>query len=119
MEAPFVLLTADGKVLCPRVVRPRGFWQRHLGLLARAPLAQGEGLWLQPCGSVHTWGVRQRIDLLFLDPEHRVLRWVADVPPWRVVTAPRGTASVVELATRPRRIVPAVGCVLSFKAASH
>lgn len=80
-----------------RVDRPRGFWRRNLGLLVRPMLQPGEVLWLDPCGSIHTFGVLQAIDAVFLDGDDRVLRIAAGVPPWRVVSAPWGTRSVLEL----------------------
>jgi uncharacterized protein len=60
-------------------------------------LRDDEGLWLDPCGGIHTWGMRYAIDVLFLDREMRVLRVARNVRPWRMVFAPRGTRSVVEL----------------------
>lgn len=86
-----------GRTLARVLLRPRGFRQWAFGLLARPPLAEGEALWLDPCGGVHTWGMRYSIDVLFLDRAHRVLRAARHVPPWRVVPAPRGTRSVLEL----------------------
>lgn len=83
-------------VLAERLCRPRGLgWA--LGLLSRPPLRAGEGLWLVPGGSIHTWGMRAPIDAVFLDREYGVLRVARGVRPWRVGWAPRGTASVVEV----------------------
>jgi uncharacterized membrane protein (UPF0127 family) len=54
-------------------------------------------LWLDPCGGIHTWGMQYPIDVVFLDRSLRVLAVRRAVPPWRMVFAPRGTRSVVEL----------------------
>jgi hypothetical protein len=70
---------------------------RLLGLLVHPPLREGEALWLDPCGGIHTWGMRYPIDVLFLDRELRVLRVARNIRPWRMALAPRGTRSVVEL----------------------
>jgi uncharacterized protein len=91
------LTAVDGRVLVPKLHRPQGLWPRLLGLLVRPPLGPDEGLWLDPCGGIHTWGLRYPIDVLFLDRELRVLRIVRGVGPWRMVFAPRGTLSVIEL----------------------
>jgi uncharacterized membrane protein (UPF0127 family) len=85
------------RVAVARLARARTLRERAVGLLGRPPLAADEGLWLEPCGGVHTWGMRYPIDVIFLDRELRVLAVRRQVPPWRLVFAPRGTRSVVEL----------------------
>jgi uncharacterized membrane protein (UPF0127 family) len=84
-------------VVAARVFQARSLWERAAGLLALPPLQAGEALWLEPCGSIHTWGMRYAIDVLFLDRERRVLAVDQRIRPWRVVIAPRGTHVVVEL----------------------
>jgi uncharacterized membrane protein (UPF0127 family) len=86
-----------GEVVAGRLRAARGFWDRGLGLLARPELRPGEGLWLDPCGGIHTWGMRYAIDVLFLDRELRVLRVSRNLRPWRLGLAPRGTRSTLEL----------------------
>lgn len=70
--------------------------QRRRGLLGRTELAEGAGLWISPCESVHTWGMRFPIDLVFLDRENRVQKMRADVRPWRI-SACLSAHSVLEL----------------------
>jgi uncharacterized membrane protein (UPF0127 family) len=65
-----------------------------LALLSR-PLA-GEGLLIPNCHSVHTFGMRFSLDVLFLDDEERVLDLRRGVPPGRVLRCPRAMA-VLEL----------------------
>lgn len=74
---------------------------RLVGLLGTPDLTQDEGLWLEPCSSVHTWGMRISIACAFLDAGGRVLRVVDPLPPWRHV-AVRGARAVVEV--RPGRL---------------
>ena len=84
-------------VVAVRVLQARSLWERAAGLLALPPLQAGEALWLEPCGSIHTWGMRYAIDVLFLDRGHRVLAVDLQIRPWRVVIAPKGAHVVVEL----------------------
>lgn len=79
------------------VRRAATVWERGTGLLALPPLQPGEALLLEPCGSIHTWGMRYAIDVLFLSRELRVLAIWRDVRPWRIAWAPRGTHVAVEL----------------------
>lgn len=91
------LRTETGTLVARRLIRPRGFLRHHLGLLVHPPLEPGEALWLNPCGSIHTWGMRYAIDVLFLDPAGRVLKRALSIKPWRVVLAPGNCRSVIEL----------------------
>ena len=43
------------------------FFSRFVGMLGTAAIADGEGLWIVPCRSVHTLGMRYPIDVAFLD----------------------------------------------------
>ena len=45
------------------------FLARLRGLLGTAGLAPGEGLWIHPCGSIHSFGMRFDFDALFLGPD--------------------------------------------------
>ncbi len=70
---------------------------RRKGLLGRDGLAAGEGLWIVPCESVHTFGMTFSIDLVYLDRDKRVKKVRSGVPPWRV-SACLFANSVLELA---------------------
>jgi hypothetical protein len=54
-----------------------------------------EALRIPRCRSVHTFGMRFPLDVIFLDAEGRPVRVVRDVPPWRVVSC-RDAEEVVE-----------------------
>jgi uncharacterized protein len=70
--------------------------QRRKGLLGRDGLLPGEGLWIVPCESVHTFFMRFPIDLIYLDKEHRVRKVRSAVPAWRL-SACLFAHSVIEL----------------------
>lgn len=57
--------------------------KRMVGLLNRRGLSEGEGLLLDRCYGIHTFGMRFPIDVLFLDKELRVIRAVPALPPFR------------------------------------
>jgi uncharacterized protein len=71
---------------------------RRKGLLGRDGLAAGEGLWIVPCESVHTIGMRFPIDLVYLDRNKKVRKVRSGVPPWRL-SACLSAHSVIELAS--------------------
>jgi uncharacterized membrane protein (UPF0127 family) len=58
--------------------------KRNKGLLGRKGLAAGEGLWIIPCESVHTFFMQFSIDLVYLDRKHVIKKVCQSVPPWRI-----------------------------------
>lgn len=90
------VLLADGRALACKVAAARTFLERGRGLLGRPRLLEGQALWIAPCPSIHTVGMRYAIDVVFLDADNRVLRLACRVPPIRFRLC-RGAVSVVEL----------------------
>jgi hypothetical protein len=70
--------------------------KRNKGLLGRTGLATGEGLWIVPCESVHTFFMRFPIDLVYLDRNNQVKKVRGNVRPWRV-SACLSAHSILEL----------------------
>jgi uncharacterized protein len=58
--------------------------KRRVGLLKHDHLAPGEGLWIVPCESVHSFFMRFAIDLVYLDRKHRVRKVRHGMVPWRI-----------------------------------
>jgi hypothetical protein len=78
--------------------------RRLLGLaLRRRPPAHA--LLLPRCRSVHTFGMRFPLDLIWLDRDGRVLRVDEAVPPWQVRSC-RGAAAVLEAGRMPAMAEP-------------
>jgi uncharacterized membrane protein (UPF0127 family) len=69
---------------------------RRRGLLGRAPLQPGEGLWISQCDSIHTYGMQFPIDVLFLGPDSQVLDIAPNMAAGGTVTRD-GAASCLEL----------------------
>lgn len=104
-----------GAVLATRVRAATTLMSRMVGLLGAPMLPPGEGLWLSPCTSVHTFFMRYPIDVLFVDKDHRVLA-VSTLPPWRVSRWMPKAAGVLELAAgEAARALVNTGDRLAFK----
>lgn len=58
--------------------------KRRTGLLKHTGLAPGEGLWIAPCESVHSFFMKFTIDIVYLDRKHRVRKVRPDMVPWRI-----------------------------------
>jgi uncharacterized membrane protein (UPF0127 family) len=71
---------------------------RRKGLLGRSCLPFGEGLWIVPCESVHTFWMKFPIDLVYLDRHRKVKKVRSGVGPWRL-SACLSAHSVLEFAS--------------------
>jgi hypothetical protein len=94
--------TTDDTVVCDRLVLGESFIQRFMGLMGRASMGQGDGLYL-PSSSIHMMFMRFPIDALFVSRadgagRRTVVGVRPDLPPWRGLVMPvRGAEGVVEL----------------------
>jgi uncharacterized membrane protein (UPF0127 family) len=91
------LVTLDGRVVAEHVEIADSAWRRFLGLMFRADLPAGRGLFLSPCNSIHMFFMRIPLDVAFLDRDGAVLRAYHGIRPWRVSRIVRGAKSAVEL----------------------
>lgn len=93
-----VRLAADNGIWL-RVQVAANFWSRAIGLLFTGKLGEDQGLWIRPCSDVHTWFMRYSIDVVFLGKDNRVLAISENVAPFRFVFGPKGSQTVLELAS--------------------
>jgi uncharacterized protein len=78
-----------------RIYEARGFRARLLGLAFLD--SYDSALLIRRCRSVHTFGMRFPLDLVFVDRDWRVVRLVRDVGPRRIVSC-REAVAVIEVA---------------------
>jgi len=79
--------------------------KRRTGLLKHDRLEPGQGLWIVPCESVHSFFMKFAIDLVYLDKRHRVRKVRHRMVPWRM-SACLTAHSILEL---PAGTVAATG----------
>lgn len=92
-----VINLSRNNILAERVDAAESFFARCRGLLGTRALKPSNGLWISPCRSIHTWGMRYPIDALFIDGDNR-LRHAATYRPWRVSRVVPSARGVLELA---------------------
>lgn len=61
------------KELSHNVTLASSLLKRMKGLLGKQELEQGESLWIKPCNSIHTIGMKFPIDAAFLDKENNIV----------------------------------------------
>jgi uncharacterized membrane protein (UPF0127 family) len=80
------------------LVVAQGVVARLRGLIGRRDWPEGVALEIPRCRSVHTFGMRFALDLVWLDGDRRVVRVDRGVPPCRVRWC-RAARSVLEIRT--------------------
>jgi uncharacterized membrane protein (UPF0127 family) len=70
---------------------------RRRGLLGRLWMPPTAAIVLSPCWMIHTAFMQFRIDVLFVDEHHRVVRVIRELRPWRIAMSSRARM-VIELA---------------------
>ena len=71
-------------VLAQHIMIADSFWRRLKGLLGTQSLLIESGLIIRPCSSVHTFGMRYVIDVLFMNRNHGVCKAVSSMAPGKV-----------------------------------
>jgi uncharacterized membrane protein (UPF0127 family) len=72
-------------------------WTRMVGLLGRAGVDAGAGLWIKPSSGVHTIGMKFPIDVIGLDRDRNVIKLWQNLVPGRITSISTRLRSVVEL----------------------
>src|SRR6188508_770896 len=93
-----IVLARGCRVICDRCEVADTILARMRGLLGRRGLPGGQGLFIEPTWSVHTWFMRFPIDVVFLDRDLTVLKIRRHMGPWRMAARFRAR-SVLELAS--------------------
>jgi uncharacterized membrane protein (UPF0127 family) len=95
---PKVVVDSIDHELVSVLEEARTLWQQFRGLMFRPPLWRGDGLLLRGCGAIHTFGVRESIDAVFVDRSFRVVKVVRKIRPWTgVAFGGRRASAVIEV----------------------
>jgi uncharacterized membrane protein (UPF0127 family) len=94
-----------GTQLAERLENGASFWAKFMGLMGRASLPVGDGLWLPGENGIHMLFMRFPIDVVFVSESsdassgrRKVLSVRRSLPPWRgVVWRVGGAKGVLEL----------------------
>jgi uncharacterized membrane protein (UPF0127 family) len=86
----------------------RSYRERRRGLAKMAPLPDDHALHILKCNSVHTFGMRFALDLVWLARDGRVLRVDRDVAPRRMTWCLRARSVVETCAGQGNRFADAL-----------
>ncbi|MDK2821778.1 MAG: uncharacterized protein PWP31_1743 [Clostridia bacterium] len=68
-----ILNKSNGILIADKIKVANTFVSRLKGLLGYKNLQEGEGLVLFPCSAIHCYGMKFKIDVLFLDENKKVI----------------------------------------------
>jgi len=87
------------KTVIPKVFYAKSYGDRLVGITGRRkwPFSRFEGLYFPDCGSVHTFFTFLRLDIVFLDKNHKILKIYPAAAPWRFFIGPPGSRHCLEL----------------------
>lgn len=91
-----IFTSHNQKLILSHVLKTTSIAERMRGLLWHTPLNDGEGLLIQPCSSIHTFGMHYEIDVIFLSKELTIKKIFSHVKPYRFVMS-FGAAMVLEI----------------------
>ncbi len=97
MPAMTAINATTGKKIASRLITADNVFSRMKGLLGRSSLDPGEGLLIQPCKGVHTFGMKFPIDIIVLDNNNYVIAVSDNLAPNRLTPLYRRAAAVLEL----------------------
>ncbi len=89
-----VLISSKQGFLCEADVADT-FFARFLGLMGRSPI--GRALYIVPCGDIHTFFMKESIDVVFISREGRVLNVIPSMGKNRMSGNVQGAHGVLEL----------------------
>jgi uncharacterized membrane protein (UPF0127 family) len=104
-----------GAIVAADVARADSLWRHLSGLIPYGTVASDQGMWFDNCWAIHTIGMRQTIDVLFLAKDHGVLKIHYAVPPYRPAVVCAGAKVVVELGASAERRDVRVGDRLTLE----
>jgi uncharacterized protein len=90
-----------GNVVAGEVEKANSLWRRFTGLLPYGKILPDQGLWFDNCSAIHTIGMRERIDAVFLAKDGSVMRIDYSIAPYRLAVMCAGARAVIELGAAP------------------
>jgi len=96
-ERVTIRLPRSGVSMCEHAALAATPMARLIGLLRTPTWGGQDGILLQPCASVHTWGMAFPIDVVALDRDHTVTALRAQLSPGKIALLGWRTRAVLEL----------------------
>ena len=110
-----IQISYNNKLLSEDILVAEKTVDRMIGLMFKEKLVGAEGLWIDPCNSIHTFFMRYSLDIVFVGNKNQVVKIIRDMKPWRMTRMYFTARQTLEM---PAGTLPAdlkVGDVLEVK----
>lgn len=78
-----------------KIKEAKSFKDRLLGLMFKKNISYG--LLFDNCRSIHTFFMKEEIDIIATDEKDNIIKQYKNVKPWKVLIAPKSTKRIYEL----------------------
>lgn len=78
-----------------KIKEAKSFKDRFLGLMFKKNITYG--LLFKNCKSIHTFFMKEEIDVVATDKNDNIIKTYKNVKPWKILFAPKGTKKIYEL----------------------
>jgi uncharacterized protein len=92
-----IINRTNGLVLAQDAGLADTIFKRMKGLLGKSSLSPGEGLVIRPCISIHTFGMKFAIDVVFFDGSNKAVAVLHHLKPLRATRLFTSATGVIEL----------------------
>ena len=93
----YVKAVVKGVVICEKVELANNFYKRFMGLMYRKSMKENEGLLLDPCNQIHTFGMKFTIDTITISRDNIITKIDEKVEPGKVRPKVKDGKKVLEL----------------------
>lgn len=93
------ILKQDEQTVVPAAKVAKGFFERFFGLMGRKNLSSKDVLIFPNCNSIHTFFMREQIDVIFVSATGMVTKVFISLKPWRFLWPQKKAAHCIEMAS--------------------
>ena len=104
--------TGDKKII--QLLSTENMLERACGLLKLPRLNKGQGLLINQCSSIHTFGMRYALDIVYLDRHYKVIKLIEAIKPRRMSICLRARHTLELLSGEIKRLAITPNMTLMF-----
>lgn len=93
----YVSVKVGDVLIGKRILLANTIFSRVKGLMFSDEMGGFDGMLIDPCNSIHTFFMRFKIDVLFLNRENQILKIYRNLSPWRMTMIYLKAKRVLEL----------------------
>ncbi len=78
-----------------KIKEAKDFKDRLLGFMFKKNI--NHGLLFKKCRSIHTFFMKEKIDVIATDKNDNIIKTYKNIKPWKILIAPKSTNNIYEL----------------------